>query len=169
MIGELSHTVLAQLLFLSVVFGFFAGALYDIFRIRRIALKIPILWHFEDFFFMVFCGVVFAVLFYALNSGRVRGFAFAGGVVGFYIYRKTLGRLVIKMSEKIINAIKYILRKIILPPIKFVTGAVKRIFKAILSVISLIFGKIYLKFARMKTKKHLRAFADSASYGFMKK
>lgn len=169
MIGELSHTVLAQLLFLSVVFGFFAGALYDIFRIRRIALKIPILWHFEDFFFMVFCGVVFAVLFYALNSGRVRGFAFAGGVVGFYIYRKTLGRLVIKMSEKIINAIKYILRKIILPPIKFVTGAVKRIFKAILSVISLIFGKIYLKIARAKTKKHLRAFADSASYGFMKK
>ena len=82
MIGELSHIALAQLLFLSIVFGFFAGALYDIFRIRRIALKIPILWHFEDFFFMVFCGAVYSLLFYALNSGRVRGFAFAGGIVG---------------------------------------------------------------------------------------
>ncbi|MBQ1226440.1 MAG: spore cortex biosynthesis protein YabQ, partial [Clostridia bacterium] len=118
MIGELSHLALAQLLFLSIAFGFFAGALYDIFRIRRIALKIPILWHFEDFFFMVFCGVTYAVLFYALNSGRVRGFAFVGGIVGLYIYRKTLGRLVMALSERIISFVKYILRKIILPPIK---------------------------------------------------
>ena len=169
MIGELSHTALAQLLFLSVVFGFVAGALYDIFRIRRIAIKIPIIWHFEDFFFMVFCGVVYAVLFYALNSGRVRGFAFAGGISGFYIYRKTLGRLVISLSEKIIGAVKYILRKIILPPIKFVTLAVKRALGALFHVISLLFGRIYLKIARIKTKKHLKAFAKSASYGFMKK
>lgn len=169
MIGELSHIALAQLLFLSVVLGFLAGALYDVFRIRRIAIKIPILWHFEDFFFMVLCGVVYAVLFYALNSGRVRGFAFAGGIVGFYVYRKTLGRLVMALSERIINAVKYIFRRIILPPIKFVIGLVKRAFGALFHVISLLFGSIYLKIARNKTKKHLRAFAKSASYGFMKK
>ena len=169
MIGELSHLALAQLLFLSTVFGFFAGALYDVFRIRRIALKIPILWHFEDFFFMVFCGVTYAVLFYALNSGRVRGFAFLGGIVGFYIYRKTLGRLVMALSERIINAVKYILRKIILPPIKFVVRMIKRALGAVVHLISLIFGRIYLKIEGAKTKKQLKAFAQSALYGFMKK
>lgn len=169
MIGELSHVTLAQILFLSVVLGFLAGALYDVFRIRRIAIKIPILWHFEDFFFMVFCGAIYAVLFYALNSGRVRGFAFAGAVVGLYIYRKTLGRLVMALSEKIIGCVKYIFRRIILPPIKFVAYAVKRALGVLLHVISLLFGKVYLKIERAKTKKHLRAFAKSASYGFMKK
>ena len=118
---------------------------------------------------MLFCGVAYAVLFYALNSGRVRGFAFVGGIVGLYIYRKTLGRLVMALSEKIINFIKYILRKIILPPIRFVVGTVKRAFGAVAHLISLIFGKIYLKIARTKTKKHLKAFAQSALYGFMKK
>ena len=169
MSGELSHILLAQLLFLSTLFGFLAGALYDVFRVRRIAVKIPLLWHFEDFFFMVFCGAVYSLLFYALNSGRVRGFAFAGGIVGFYVYRKTLGRLVMALSERIINAVKYISRRIILPPIKFVIGLVKRAFGALFHVISLLFGSIYLKIARNKTKKHLRAFAKSASYGFMKK
>ena len=169
MIGELSHIALAQLLFLSVIFGFFAGAFYDAFRIRRIALKIPLLWHFEDFFFMVFCGVVYAVLFYALNSGRVRGFAFAGGLVGFYIYRKTLGRLVMALSERIINSVKYIIRKIILPPIKFVIRVIKRVLCTLSHAISSVFGRIYLKIARNKTKKHLKAFAHSALYGFMKK
>lgn len=169
MIGELSHIALAQLLFLSVIFGFCAGAIYDIFRIRRIALKIPIIEHFEDFFFMIFCSVVYALLFYALNNGRVRGFAFAGGAVGFYTYRKTLGRLVMSLSEKIINFVRYILRKIILPPIKFVIGMIKRVLKWIFAVISMIFGKIHLKFARAKMKKYLKEFAESASYGFMKK
>ena len=169
MSGELSHTLLAQLLFLSLIFGFAAGALYDVFRIRRIAVKIPILWHFEDFFFMIFCGVIYSLLFYALNSGRVRGFAFAGGIAGFCVYQRTLGRLVMSGSEKIINFIKYIFRKIVMPPVKFFVMIIKRVLLFAVRVIYSIFGKIYLKIARSKTKKRLKAFAENALDGFLGK
>ncbi len=169
MSGELSHVALAQLLLLSLLFGFAAGALYDVFRIRRIAVKIPVLWHFEDFFFMIFCGVVYSLLFYALNSGRVRGFAFAGGIAGFCLYQRTFGRLVMSASEKIINFIKYIFRKIVTPPIKFVIRIVKRVLTLAAGLAAMVFGKIYLKIARSKTKKRLKAFAESAFDGFLGK
>lgn len=169
MSGELSHVLLAQLLFLSFLFGFAAGALYDIFRIRRIAVKIPLIWHFEDFFFMVFCGVVYSILFYALNSGRVRGFAFAGGIAGFCLYQRTLGRLVMSASEKIINFIKYVFRKIVTPPIKFVMRLVKRALTLAAGLVYMIFGRIYLKIAKAKTKKSVKAFEKSALDGFLGK
>ena len=169
MSGELSHILLAQLLFLSTLFGFLAGALYDVFRVRRIAVKIPLLWHFEDFFFMVFCGAVYSLLFYALNSGRVRGFAFAGGIVGFCLYRKTLGRLVMAASERIIAFVKYIFLKVILPPIRFVMNIIKRALMLAARTISLVFGKISIKIGRTRTKKKLETISKSARRGFLVK
>ena len=72
MSGELSHILLAQLLFLSTLFGFLAGALYDVFRVRRIAVKIPLLWHFEDFFFMIFCVFWLILIYFSfrMNMGK---------------------------------------------------------------------------------------------------
>ncbi len=169
MSGEIAQSSLALLAVLSIAFGFAAAMVYDIFRIRRIAINIPILWHFEDFFFMVLCGVSFSVIFYAQSSGRVRGFAFALAIGGFYIYRKTLGRLVMAMSEKIIQLVKYIFKKVVLPPVNFVKCLLLRLFTLVKKLVSKICMRILLRSQRRKTKKQIRLFVEAAQDGFVEK
>ena len=47
-----------------------------------------------DFIYFVFCGVAFSIFLYAANHGVFRFCFLFGIVIGFYIYRKTAGRLV---------------------------------------------------------------------------
>ena len=169
MSGEISQSSLALLAVASLAFGLIAALIYDIFRIRRIAINIPILWHFEDFLFMVACGFAFSVIFYEYTSGKVRGFAFASAICGFYIYRQTLGRLIMAASEKIIKFVKYIFRKLLLPPINFVKrvllsllGFVKKRICALLSLIGLL-----LK--RREARRQIKDFVSASRSGFVGK
>ncbi len=169
MSGEISQSSLAVLLLLSVVFGFVAALLYDALRIRRIAINVPILWHFEDFFFMLGCGVVFSILFYVQSSGKVRAFAFAGGLGGFYIYRKTLGRLVMAASERIINFVKYIIHRVVLPPVNFVIKLLRRAAETVKRTLFAVLGKITLRAEKRRTAKQIKAFTEAALFGFGEK
>lgn len=169
MSGEIAQSSLALLAVLSAAFGFVAAMLYDVFRIRRIAINIPILWHFEDFFYMVACGVSLSVLFYAQSNGKVRGFAFALAICGFYIYRKTLGRLVMAMSERIIRFVKYILKKVVLPPINFVKKLLLRVLGFVKRIFVAIFKKVTLSYRRRKTQKQIKTFVEAAEHGFSEK
>ncbi len=155
MIGELSQSSLGVMLLLSVGLGFVSALLYDALRIRRKAINIPILPHFEDFLFMTAFGAALAIIFFLQNSGRFRAFAPMGALGGFYIYRKTLGRLVMAASDRIINFIRLLIKKILLPPIMAIKGA-----------FSSLFYKIDLAYRRRATKKYIRAFAESAEDGF---
>ncbi len=169
MSGEISQSSLAVLFLLSIAFGFAAALMYDALRIRRIAVNVPILWHFEDFFFMLGCGVIFSILFYAQSSGKVRGFAFAGALGGFYIYRKTLGRLVMAASERIIRFVKYIIRKFVLPPINFVIKLLKKGFDFIKKRISSVLRRLLLISEKRRTAKQIKAFTEAAEQGFGEK
>lgn len=150
----------------ATLFGFFAGALYDAFRIRRIAVRIPILWHFEDFFFIVLSAVVFAVIFFIWSDGKVRAIAFGGAVLGFVTYRYTLGRLVMAASDRIIRFIKYIVKRILLPPVRFLISLIKKAFGALKGIFVLLWQRITLVFAKKRTKRELKAFSYAASRGF---
>ena len=165
MSGEISQISLAQLFLLSLAFGAVACAIYDLFRIRRIAIKIPILWHFEDFFFMLACAICFCVLFFVKSSGKVRGFAFGAALVGAGIYRYTLGRLVMRSAEKIIAAVKRILRKVFLPPVRLV----KRITCALWTKISDAFERSALKIKKKRSEKLLCEIEDSVLVGFSRR
>lgn len=162
MSGEIAQEALAQLFVLALVFGFVAGAIYDVFRIRRIAINIPILWHFEDFFFMLACAVCFCVFFFVQSSGKVRGFAFAAAIAGLLIYRYTLGRLVIRCAEKIISFVKRLVRRLLLPPIRFV----KRILRAVWKRISGALRRVWLRYARRRSERFLSDFERSVLVGF---
>lgn len=153
-------------LVLSVCLGFVSAFWYDAFRIRRKAINIPILPHLEDFLFMLAFGAAMAVIFFVKSSGRVRAFAFAGALGGFYLYRKTLGRIVMAASDKIINLVKLIIKKIILPPLRALKRAVTAVLTRLKNTLSAIYRIIDLTLRRNRTKRYIRAFAEAALDGF---
>lgn len=116
-------------LIVSLIFGFVLGAFYDVARIRHIAfrrsvkkaVKIAdaIIIFFEDVIFFVFAAIGIILISYKLHYGIIRWYAVGALALGFFIYRKTLGVLIMAISEKIINIICRILlfikRRVILP------------------------------------------------------
>ncbi len=168
MSGQLSHVLLAKMLAASCLLGLAAGLFYDVFRIRRIAFKIKWLMHVEDALFMVALSPIFATLFYVFNNGRVRVFAFFGCAFGFWLYRKTAGRLVIFFADKIIAFVKKTVNILVIKPIKFILTLSRRAFDTAVRTLKKLFGRIYIKCARKKTDKCLENIAESALYGFKK-
>ena len=98
----LSQKKLLLLLVFALVIGFCLGFLYDGIRLLR-SLRKPekktfrflnaCLISLEDFLFFVFGGVVMSILFYVMNSGKVRPLAFVMAVLGFSLFRRTLGKV----------------------------------------------------------------------------
>ncbi len=61
-----------------------------------------------DFFCVIFATLGLIVINYSYNDGRFRFFSVIGLVLGFLLYRVTLGRLIMLISEPIAFIIKYI-------------------------------------------------------------
>lgn len=149
----LSQLSLAKLLAASLLLGIALGALYDLFRIRRLAFRraskepthstdpvkhrrlhsliAAMLLHIEDALFGVAAGIATALLYFALSRGQVRLMAIFGEGVGFLLYRQTLGRLVMACADRILRLIAFLInllvRFFLLPPIRLL----KRILSAI--------------------------------------
>lgn len=115
---NVSQKAIAIILLYSAAIGVFLGVVYDFFRIRRKAYDLRkkrtggkisgleyIRVFFEDILFSLIASVVFVIFIFHMNSGRVRGIAFLGALFGFFVYRATLGRLVMFLSEAIIKLI----------------------------------------------------------------
>lgn len=92
--------------------GMVIAVIYDILRIyRNVIPHLNILIGIEDFIFWNLAGIyVFAVMF-GKNDGVVRGFFFVGTIIGAYIYKKSVGELLVKYSSKGINFIINIILK----------------------------------------------------------
>lgn len=93
----------------SVAGGLAIALLYDIFRIKRKAVKTGnIIIYAEDILYWLLAAVVmFAVLYYS-NEGELRSYLFIGTLLGVIFYALLLSKYVMKSSMFIIN----ILRKI---------------------------------------------------------
>ncbi len=122
------------LLFLySLVLGFVLGFVYDYFRIRRLCFSYAktdvntadnkkkyrqltenVIVFFEDVLFGFICSVFVCIFLYYVNSGRFRSLAFVGMIIGFIVYRKTLGKLVIFCSGYVISFIKRLIKTLLL-------------------------------------------------------
>lgn len=141
---EISQIAIARLYFLAIIVGIGLGLLYDTFRISRVFLGArysrwgenlqdrihlpflsPIKKHkrnpflatvifFEDFLFGILCGVAMILFFYMANNGSFRFPAIICTVGGFFLYRATLGKLVMMCSELIAFAIGVLIRYIVL-------------------------------------------------------
>ncbi len=160
---NVSQERLLYILFISLVLGVFLGVVYDFFRIRRVSYSVGkksnnirervevAIIAFEDILYSLICSIVVCIFIFYTNSGKFRALALFGALAGFYIYYKTVGRLVIACSEKIIRFVKYILRKIytifLLPLLHIATFLIKITIGRLFSVV--------FTYMRMKNDIHL--------------
>ncbi len=63
----------------------------------------------EDLLYFLFVGAALAVYFSAANHGRVRWLAFAGIVLGFLLWRLTVGRAIVAASAAIAALLRFAL------------------------------------------------------------
>lgn len=105
----------------SVLFGFFLGFVFDLFRITRIAFKTcNAVIFIEDVVFFVIATISSFVFILTSNDGVLRSFLIVGELFGAIIYFFSLSIVIIKAATAIINFIKSIIRflyKIFIKPI----------------------------------------------------
>lgn len=87
------------------------GALYDIFRILRIAFppgKVALFL--QDLFFFALCAILSFLFLLTASDGIVRMFLLVGELIGALLYHCTLGQMVIRAAGALIAGVKAILR-----------------------------------------------------------
>lgn len=151
------QTRLAEILLYSFLLGIFLGVVYDLFRIRRqlfsigsakkaanvqettnrICLIEDVIIFFEDVFYSIICSVVVCIFLFYVNHGRFRVIALVGAGLGFLVYYKTVGRLVLFCSEKIVRFIRFLIGKIIKLTVVPIFRLLKFLFKITL-------GRLYV-------------------------
>ena len=88
---------------LSVFFGVFLGAVYDILRvIRKITLPKNSIVFIMDFLFWSFCSLVTFIAAFSTNYGVLRAYHILGEGLGGVIYFATIGRITFFILEKIL-------------------------------------------------------------------
>ncbi len=135
---EISREAFLPFLVFSFLIGIMLGAIYEIFRIRRKAARKAgkyrldlVLTVFEDIIFCLFASVCLILVTYKLYFGIPRWYSYAACALGFFLWQKTVGRLIMKLSDKIIDlisrALSFIKRKLVKPAF----GKVKELTKKI--------------------------------------
>ena len=143
---------------ISLITGAFLGAVYDAIRILRCIfgvryynknkpfwsdkvksrkargltrLKESILIFITDILFFVFSGVTIAIIVYYVNSGIVRWYILMLCLFGFLAYYFTVGRLVIRIADRVATVIRLFASSIVyllVYPLKPIVPLTKRIF-----------------------------------------
>lgn len=165
----LSQKALFSLLLISFPMGFGLSAFYDLFRIRRRLIPGPSgfvsnLWTaVEDVIFFLCAGVCAVLMFYLLNNGQIRVLGLIGLIPGFFLWRLTFSRLLFWVVDGLLLLLrtvgKFLVQRICLPPLRFCTGAVKRLIHRIS-----IFAKENRQ--RRNTRRICRRAIRDASAGF---
>lgn len=128
----------------SFILGILFGMIYDVFRIRRVAFRCRergraarivenVIIFFEDTVFLLFVTVCLILTCYKTYFGIPRWYSYAAAALGFYIYYKTVGALVMKLSNKIISliasALDFVRSRVIVPIIRAIKGAFLRVYR----------------------------------------
>ena len=101
---SISHE--AYIFLCSVAGGALIAFIYDLFRIRRKALRTPALFvYIEDLVFWLLVAVIMFGTVYLSNDGELRGYIFLGAILGAVLYSMLLSRIVIRSSMFIIHLI----------------------------------------------------------------
>jgi len=125
----------------SVIGGMLIAFIYDIFRIKRRAVKThSMVIYIEDFLYWIIVALVmFGVVYYS-NQGEIRGYIFIGMVLGIVLYVSLLSRIIINSTLFIIGILKKVIMtlwNILIYPFKILY----RIFRVPLRLVYRIMGK----------------------------
>ena len=166
----LSQRTLALLLVYGAVVGFGLGALYDGLRILRMtlgepvgagkrALPLTVLLLVEDVVFALAATVAFILLCYYVNDGQIRAPAALGLCGGFFVYRHTVSRLLLRVADRLICLVKHLLRRIAVTLLRWVTMPLRALWA--------VSAGRWLKMHRERaTEKQIRELTEQAAHGF---
>lgn len=90
-----------------------------------------VLLFFEDFFFCISFGCAIAVLVFAMEDGVVRWYSLAACAAGFFGYRQTLGRPVMRSATVILALCRRVLAWTFLRTLAPLFACLRRLFGAI--------------------------------------
>ena len=129
---ELSQATIARLYLAAWILGAALGSFYDLLRFPRAVLfrdpnregdpsagplrkrrAVTIAVFLEDFLFCLVAAVGMILLFYEVNNGKIRPFAFLAAFGGFLLYRATLGRLVRRAIRWVARVIRRTVRAVL--------------------------------------------------------
>ncbi|MFQ9933240.1 MAG: spore cortex biosynthesis protein YabQ [Lachnospiraceae bacterium] len=121
----------------SAWYGMMLGMSYDVIRIlRRIVKHKNIIVYIEDYLFWVVWGVILFALIFNYNDGNVRGYVFAGVIIGGLLYTKSFSGFLVKYISIVLNKIiTLVLKKpakavkiVIMKPVRYLKKGIKRVY-----------------------------------------
>jgi spore cortex biosynthesis protein YabQ len=103
----------AYIFLCSVLGGMLIAFLYDVFRIKRKAVKTSsFIVYIEDLIYWIIVALVmFGVVYYS-NQGEVRGYIFIGTAIGVILYLLLLSKLVMRASLFVLRIVFKVLRTV---------------------------------------------------------
>lgn len=107
----ISVSTQAYVFLCSVIGGILIAFVYDLFRIKRKAMKTANLFvYLEDLLYWVVVAVIiFAVVYYS-NEGEIRGYVFIGTVLGIILYALLLSKPIMGAALFILHILSVILK-----------------------------------------------------------
>ena len=157
---EISMTQQCMFFVYSILLGIVTGIIYDFFRIFRVALRHnAVAVFFEDLLFCLIVSIMLILFIFCENYGIVRWFSFLGWMGGFYIYRQTVGRVVMAAAQMII---KFIKRYIISP----ISQMIFFIFSSFFRFAAYLFGKCACYTDKLRKYIRCRILLIRAANGF---
>lgn len=133
----------------SVGFGFFLGAVYDVFRMLRLLFqKSDRAYRVSDLLFALVSGLLVFLFALTMLNGQIRGYVLFGILLGFLLYAYTFGAF---FSSRIARA----------------ASCVRRFFCALFRKISAPFLQIFRKF-RGKLTKNVQKAQKKANFSVKK-
>ncbi len=114
----------ATILLGCVLAGVVMGVLYDVFRITRRIVKVPVvlLW-IEDILFWLLSSILLFFAIFWLNDGLIRFYQFLGVAVGLCLYMLTLSGVVVSLCVtvyKLLRTVVLFLFKLLMYPVRFI-------------------------------------------------
>ena len=112
-----------------VLGGMIIAFMYDVFRIRRKAIRSSnIIVYFEDFIYWILVALVLFAVVYISNDGELRGYVIIGAIIGIILYTLLLSKIVMTVFLFALRLIyKFLITafSIILFPFKIVLKVLK--------------------------------------------
>ena len=156
----------------SLVFGAASGAYYDIFRILRIARKPrgdawksrrllrygdAALCFAGDLLFWITLAAVYCVFIYDMADGRLRIISLIAVCLGFLAWYFTFGRLIVAAADRIIQAVRFVVKAVcrvtLFPAAKAVGYIARKIYAAFRKAFGLFYSKAaYRRELRLASK-----------------
>ena len=130
-----------------VVTGFICGVFYDVLAVKRKLVGEQYIFLFvDDVVFVFFSAILFLVSVFAANNGIVRWYEFFGYILGFFVYKLTLSKLVMLVFTRLIIILKLAVVKIV----SLVIRIALFLLSPIIVLISVAFGGVRLLSLPMK-------------------